>query len=426
MGIIRYIVEHKNVVPKPLKDRRSALLRQNWSGPRPPEPVIEVNEHTCAVNHSMHIVRDPFLLYLLIGLMVMGGWHGNELLSEWRNEEKHAKWRIESSKRAYGADYFQTTKNPIDIVQYKRINQDGVMPLRAFLRYHYFETADIGGTDRLIADIVFALLYAPFIPWLLYLLIRFPRYAPLYFDRDQQLIWTWRKGRLWAQRYDDLLISDSIQGLSFAVRKLRKNGRLKRRFFTAGMPGSPYYTTSESREALLGFVVRFMRYGKEQVWPGADYKIRPGCFLFEDKKPADAEQQIEALLRLSRDDVGKPPTSLRDGWSYGIKIVPGDSMKEKLKDTAFAVVGFLMILYFPLQFYEFFSLAMDGGDFFNSKSRKMQHVAPGDWSPWIGMIIVFIPALISTVLLLIITMLLLITIPMKILGKLLQFHLEKK
>ena len=318
MGLVRYIVERKNVVAQPLKNRRSALLRLNWSGPRPPKPVIEVNAHTCAVNHGMQVVRDVFLLYLLIGLIVMAGWHVNEFVENWRNEERHNKKYIEGIKRAYGADYFQTTKDPIKIARYNRINQDGVMPLEQYLKYHYF-----GGTTHgrqfLIADIVFALLYAPFIPWLLYLLIRFPRYAPLYFDRDQQLIWTWRKGRLWAQRYDDLLVHESVQGLSFAIRTLKKNGRLQRRFFAAGMSGSPYYTTPESREALLGFVVRFMQYGKEAVWPGPDFKIRPGRFLFEDKKPADAEQQIEALLRLSRDDVGKPPTSLRDGWSYGIK-----------------------------------------------------------------------------------------------------------
>ena len=316
MGLYRRIVERKNVVAKPLKDRRSTLLRQNWSGPRPPKPVIEVNAHTCAVNHSMQVVRDVFLLYLLIGLMVMAGWHINEFVTEWRNSERLEKKMIEGMKRAYGEDYFQTTKNPFDIALYKSINKDGEMPLRAFMR-HKYESAY--GSRLLIADIVFALLYAPFIPWLLYLLIRFPRYAPLYFDRDQQLIWTWRKGRLWAQRYDDLLVHDSLQGLSFAVRTLKKNGRLQRRFFAAGMPGSPYYTTPESREALLGFVVRFMDYGKKAVWPGADYKIRPGRFLFEDKKPADAEQQIAELLRLSKDDVGKPPTSLRDGWSYGIK-----------------------------------------------------------------------------------------------------------
>ena len=50
-----------------------------------------------------------------------------------------------------------------------------------------------------------------------------------------------------------------------------------------------------------------MHYGKETVWPGADYQVRPGSYLFEDKKPADVEQQIEALLRRSQDDIGKPP-----------------------------------------------------------------------------------------------------------------------
>ena len=112
---------------------------------------------------------------------------------------------------------------------------------------------------------------------------------------------------MWAQRYDDLLVHDSVQGVSFAMHTLQKNGRLQQRFFVAGMSGSPYYTTPESRQDALGFVMRFMRYGKETVWPGMDYQVRPGSYLFEDKKPADAEQQIEEVLRRSQNDIGKPP-----------------------------------------------------------------------------------------------------------------------
>ena len=73
MGLYRRMVERKNVVAQPLKDRRSTLLRQNWSGPRPPTPVIEVNAHTCAVNHSMQVVRDVFFTVLVDRLGRDGG-----------------------------------------------------------------------------------------------------------------------------------------------------------------------------------------------------------------------------------------------------------------------------------------------------------------------------------------------------------------
>lgn len=318
MGKIRqYFIEHGYIVPKPLKNKRETLLKSEWTGKRPPPPIIEVNERYCGVNHGMAMARNIFLIPLWFGLIFVAYWHVNEIVIEWRESEHAARAYIESTKHAYGDDYFQTSNNLNEIKRFQRINKDGVMTFRQYMHDRYFYY--VRGVETLIGDIVFALLYAPFIPWLLYVLIRFPRYAPLYFDREKQRVLTWRKGRMLVQRYDELLIHEGFQALVFAIYKLKKNRTLRRVGFSVQPSGSAYHNTSEGYQALLGFIVQFMEHGKEYVWKGPDYKTRPNFYLFEDKKPADAEHQIEELLRLSRDDVGKPPTSLLDGWSYGIK-----------------------------------------------------------------------------------------------------------
>lgn len=61
-------------------------------------------------------------------------------------------------------------------------------------------------------------------------------------------------------------------------------------------PGGTVFNNSfRTSRPLLAFMVNFMEKGREAVWP-SDWAGRRGWYLFEDKAPADLEQQIERVL----------------------------------------------------------------------------------------------------------------------------------
>lgn len=289
-------------LPFPFVNKREGLLNldPNQSGDsldstqKPPEPIIQVNDQICAVNHNASSIRNLFVLPWILALLLTCYWHVDEFFEEWASNEQTANWYIAGKKKMLGDRFFSDTVDPVEIRLFNRVDSQGKMSLGKFLdeRYHYV----VGGYRTFYTDIVLIILYIVVLPLLIIWAIRFPKYAPLYFDRHRRILYTWRKGQIWAQRYDHVRIHENIQALSFVLRAIKK-GTLWWYVFPVQPNGNPIFNSTKSYQAFLAFIVQFMEYGKDHVLANKDFQIEPHFYFFEDNKPTSFEKDLDLLLQ---------------------------------------------------------------------------------------------------------------------------------
>jgi len=288
----------------PLYNQADYLRQQVVAADTPPKPIVNIDKARCELTNNSAAFRNLFILPWLLGLWLTLWWNVDDFTQTWKVEEAAAVKFIERMKRIYGDDYFETTDNALSIKRYNRINAQGKMTLERFIDYHYFVTADVGGTTRLKVDIGLAIVYLIAIPGLLIWAIRFPRHAPLVFDRERQLVYHWAKGKVFVQRFERLRIDEQLQNLTIQLRGERKNGELGWVKFRIQPTGNPWFNGRAAYVPVLAYVLQFMEQGLAQVLPGKEsWQGKQSFFFFEQKKPADFEAQIAALLeRLDTND----------------------------------------------------------------------------------------------------------------------------
>jgi len=296
----------KNVEPLPLNNKRQALLDTPLAVTTPPKPIIALNSRYCVVNNNATALRNLFLIPWFIGLCYTGYVHVNEFFKEWNGAEWSAIDYIQATKRMYGDNFFEITQDPDELEMYHRINKQGVMTFEQYMhdRYNYY----VGGDRRVRIDIFLVALYSIGLPGLLIWIIRFRRRPPLYFDRERQLLYTWHRGHVRGQRYDKLRLHENIQALIFVLRGQHKDGSLGWTKFLVQPTGNPLLSSVSSYQTLLAFLAQYMAYGKDHVLPDQqDFNARRAFYFYEDKQPADLEQQLEQLLQALDHTDDEPP-----------------------------------------------------------------------------------------------------------------------
>lgn len=177
-----------------------------------------------------------------------------------------------------------------------RFDRNMAMPLNKYLNYHYYETWDIGGKERLITDIFKLVLCGLVGPALFIVILWFPREAMLYFDRECRIVYKWNHGRAYAQFYDDLDIAESGIGLHVMLCRENASHINDWRIFTYQATGNPFYSPPQYHRDALAYVMRFMDEGMSAVRNQPYDQSRKGWFLREDKKPEGFEKKVDAIL----------------------------------------------------------------------------------------------------------------------------------
>ena len=172
------------------------------------------------------------------------------------------------------------------------------MPFKIYWHLRYYESAAAERFRR--GDIVLAIFYSISIPGLLILALRIRRRAPLYFDRENGILYSWYNGKARANYYDDLWVYQNVRATSFCFYTL-DNNQLKRQFFTLQTSGNPFVNSIEMAEPILAFIAQFMDRGRDAILDH-DWEGRRGFFFFEHKKPADFDQQLQKILALIREE----------------------------------------------------------------------------------------------------------------------------
>lgn len=261
----------------------------------PPRPVIVINKRFCYLNNTTAVLRNLFLIPWLCALIVLCGTYASDFIDGWESSEHSAMRRINGLKENYGEEYFKNTNNELHLSLIKRINENGFMTLNQYIndRYHYY----VGGEKMFHTDIFILIISFIAIPGLLYWIITFPRYAPLIFDRQRRLVYSWRKGVIAVARYDDLRIYENSTALMFLLRSETKTESAGYFKFSVQPSGNPIINSKKSYKEILVYVAHFMEHGRESVLTEQEsWEGNKGSFLFEDKKPENFDERLTALL----------------------------------------------------------------------------------------------------------------------------------
>lgn len=291
-------VEH----PIPLLFKRDALLNHEFNKDgKAPRPIISISNDFLVLSNSFVIIRNLFLIPALLSVLYLCITEVQNVYKSWKASERNTVHFIEFRKNKYGNDYFETlpeNKKYRDRILYKynRLNDRGELTFKQYIKDLHGTYAAYGERnyrhDR--NSIIF---FGSTIPLLLIWVIGFKRRAPLVFDRKRRLLYTWSKGKVVAQRYDNLRALETPSFLAIMLRTTVKKGKLGWGRFSVTPQGNTIYNSKDSYQQILAYIVQFMEYGREHVMPEqTEWQGRKGWFLFEDKKPDDFEEQLSALL----------------------------------------------------------------------------------------------------------------------------------
>ncbi|EDM65983.1 hypothetical protein PE36_12147 [Moritella sp. PE36] len=291
-------VEH----PIPLVFKRDELLAYEFNiNCKVPRPILSISKEFLILSNSFVIIRNLFLIPALISVLYLCTAEIQDIYKSWKASEKSTIHFIEFRKNKYGSDYFDTlpeNKKYRDIIlyEYNRLNNEGELTFNQYITDRHGSFVAYGERnyrhDR--NSIIF---FGTTIPLLLIWVIGFKRRAPLIFDRKRRLLYTWSKGKVVAQRYDNLRALETPSFLAIMLRATVKKGKLGWGRFSVTPQGNTIYNSKDSYQQVLAYIVQFMEYGREHVMPEqTEWQGRKGFFLFEDKKPHDFEEQLAVLL----------------------------------------------------------------------------------------------------------------------------------
>ncbi|AJQ97930.1 hypothetical protein [Gynuella sunshinyii] len=300
---------------------------------KPPYPVGKVNSNRLGIRTSFGNLRFMFLLPWLVGICLTLYWQVNDFYEGWKLKERTIVRLIEKSKEKYGEDYFERLKNrytdltpneniydnlqreieKADLRDYYRID-NGKMPFQSYVQYHYYEAYAADRTRK--TDIVLGTIYTIIIPALMISILSFRRRAPLFFDHQNRLIYTWRKGKVWAQYYDELIYYTSTISLDMILYGFDKHNTFKLNPFVITPSGNPFFNSSAQYQKILHYVVQFMSSGRNAV-AEKDWEGRKGWYLFDDRKPNDFDEQLQTVLQyLKNEKINEQAEALAKEWGY--------------------------------------------------------------------------------------------------------------
>ncbi len=266
---------------------------------RPRKPIGIVNQHVIGLaNMVQSSFRTIFILPWLVGLCLTLYWQVGDFYASWKSHEKQIVHFVNHRKELYGEDYFEKKVTKAALDMYQELDAKGEIPFSRYWHYRYYETAAAERFRR--GDIVLAIFYLISIPGLSYLALRMKRIAPLYFDRERRIVYSWRGGRVLAQYYDDVWLYQNNRGIDFALYGF-KEGHPQHFFYTLQPGGTPWYNNAAVMEPAFASIVKFMEEGRDVVFD-KDWEGRRGFFLREDKKPDDFAEQLEKVLTFISDE----------------------------------------------------------------------------------------------------------------------------
>lgn len=294
--------------------RRNLITENNPEVNIPFSPIGAISHVTVGLRTSFGNLRFLFLLPWLIGISLGLYWMSSDIYFSWKNKENRYLEMIAHRKQVYGEKYFVHNPRKADLERFQRIDGAGRLPFFEYLDIRYRDSAY--AERRLKADVAFGGFGLLICMVLIVAILSFHRRAPLYFDRERKIVYTWRSGRAWAQYYDELWYYNNNVAMTFILYRFDKKGRFKMKRFVVTPSGNPFHNGEALYRPVLAFIVQFMEKGRDAVWT-SDWEGRRGWYLFEDRRPEDLHAQIDKVLAyIDEADVNSKVDQQAAEWGF--------------------------------------------------------------------------------------------------------------
>lgn len=229
-----------------------------------PSPVMAINDDYLVLRYPSFLIRNLFFIPMLCILLLLSTIEVNDLYNNY--------------------------------LQHNRLDNDVKLSFMHFFIYSYENNIESGteiywkGKNKLL---FFILSIVVLLIWI----IRCKKRAPLIFDYQRKLVYSWIGGVVTAQRYDNIYIHQGVSTLQVQLRAAIDDEHLGWFHFSVIAGGNNRYSLVDAYECILSYIVKFMEHGRQQVMPENVVwsKCKEWC-LFEDKKPIDFEEQLSSLL----------------------------------------------------------------------------------------------------------------------------------
>ncbi len=264
----------------------------------PVAPICVVSDEHIATSDNSLAVRRSVLLPCLIILCAACYFLGNHFHSSWVKNEQALLGDVERKKIKYGGKYFLETENINDMAIYYSV-ETGRLPVLQYLELRYQKNEFPyfpQYVKQVYFDLVALITFVLGIPYLVFRIITFRRRAPLYFDRDRGLVYTWHLGCAWVQHYKQLEFVSNNRSLRFLLYSAMPGSGLRPRLYSIQPSGSLFINGEACYRPVLSAICQFMDKGKERVW-NSNWSDIKGFLLLSDDMPADLNEQIEELLK---------------------------------------------------------------------------------------------------------------------------------
>ncbi|MBN3580718.1 hypothetical protein, partial [Vibrio neptunius] len=178
----------------------------------PLEPFMEVTEDALAVRDSLHNLRLPYLLPLVLGLwfivFLCVGELGLNTASIDTAKESLIDYQIKEARGEYFDDFDEKY-----YAYYKMmLDKDGNYSLWGYSQAVFVHGSELE-QESLITYLILSGVSLSLAMLFSYVLFKMPRPADIYFDRKRGIVYTWSSGRIGACRFENLGFLEHRTGL---------------------------------------------------------------------------------------------------------------------------------------------------------------------------------------------------------------------
>ncbi|MEE2733690.1 MAG: hypothetical protein VYA55_22905 [Pseudomonadota bacterium] len=285
---------------KPLADESAQLLsRELPRFKKPTPPILGIDQLTLAFKDNYVAVRNMFFIPWMLGMVAVLCLQGEDVYRSWKGAEQRGLWRIDLEIEKHGEDYL-TASDSKSLQKFVAVFEGRTLPFMTYMTQMRYSHNFYAYPDRTRqTDILMTSIPITILLFLGAWSVSMRRHAPLFFDRERRIVYTWRSGEVWAQRYEKFSYFSNFQSLYLYLRRLDpkdENARPWLVYYPLQPSGNPLMNARILQDNVLIAIVKFMEQGRDAVW-SEDWQGRPPFYFRVDSKPQDFEQQLETLLR---------------------------------------------------------------------------------------------------------------------------------
>ncbi|CAM3149744.1 hypothetical protein [Vibrio neptunius] len=269
----------------------------------PLEPFMEVTEDALAVRDSLHNLRLPYLVPLVIALWfivfnVVGDIKPNSA-SIITAQKRVVYYTNKQARGEYFNDFHQKTYNYYNAW----FDSDGDFSIFSYGIAIFKYGSDI---DRkfFITDLVVSGVSLSLAILFSFVLFKMPRPADIYFDRKRGIVYTWSSGRIGACRFENLGFLEHRTGLHLYLYWEKGGGQVG--YCTEATVIQPTGKITLNREKdndyFLAQIFNYMDKGRSAIITEAEFfRERPMTYFRLDKRPERFEERLEKILELEEE-----------------------------------------------------------------------------------------------------------------------------